>query len=135
MANPFPSNAYHLPAYRKALEIFRISRAVASYFGDDKHVVEMELSASHSHRYAGNLVSESLQLAPGIASILSTGNSEVKLRKIRRIRKAAKSLRLYCKKLEFCGVKEVEFVNLLRKEIRQFEYLTSEWVKQIQKLP
>lgn len=132
MKEEFPNNAYHMPAYRKALEIFQISRAMASYFTHDRHVLEMDISSSSSHRFAGLLVTESLQLAPGVASALSTPSSELKLKRIRKIRKITRSLGLQCRNLEFSGVKEVEFLNMLRREIHHFEKLMSDWLLQIQ---
>lgn len=132
MENVFPNNAYHMPVYRKALEIFKISRALATHFSDNRHVFEMDISSTPKHRFAGLLVTESLQLAPGIASAASTGSSEKRLKKLQRIRKVAKSLRSQCKKLEFSGVKEVEFLDLLRKEIGHFEQLMNQWLQNIQ---
>lgn len=127
MESAFPNNTYHLPVYRKALEIFRISRAMAAYFTNDKHVLEMDLSANPQDFEAGHLVTESLQLAPGIASAACAPNSESRLQRIRNIRAVAQNLKSLCKKLECCGVKEVEFLNLLRKEIHTFDKMVSDW--------
>ncbi|MGY5849826.1 hypothetical protein [Salegentibacter sp. F14] len=127
MESAFPNNSYHLPVYRKALEIFKISRAIASYFSDDKHVIEMNLSTNPQHFQAGSLVTESLQLAPGIASVACAPNSESKLQRLKNIKAVARNLKHLCKKLEGCGVKEVEFLTLLRKEILLFDKMVSDW--------
>lgn len=132
MEKLFPNNAYHMPAYRKALEIFKISRAMAAHFSEGRNVIEMDVSSTPSHRYAGYLVTESLQLAPDIASAVSAGNSEKRMKKIKKIRRIAHSLRNQCKLLEFSGVKEVEFLNLLRNEIAHFEQLMNQWLQNIQ---
>ena len=127
MESAFPNNTYHLPVYRKALEIFRISRAMAAYFTNDKHVIEMDLAANPLHFQAGHLVTESLQLAPGIASAACAPNPESRLQRIRNIKAAARNLKSLCRKLECGGVKEVEFLNLLRKEIHTFDSMVSDW--------
>ncbi|MDR9456785.1 MAG: hypothetical protein RI572_05180 [Salegentibacter sp.] len=127
MDSAFPNNTYHLPVYRKALEIFKISRAMAAYFSDDKHVIEMDFSANPRHYQAGSLVTESLQLAPGIASAACAPNSESRLQRVKNIKAVAKNLKHLCRKLEGCGVKEVEFLNLLRKEIHLFDKMVSDW--------
>ena len=127
MDSAFPNNTYHLPVYRKALEIFKISRAIAAYFSDDKHVIEMDISTNPQHFQAGSLVTESLQLAPGIASAACAPNSESRLQRVKNIRAVAKNLKGLCKRLEGCGVKEVEFLNLLRKEILLFDKMVSDW--------
>ena len=129
MQGAFPNNSYHLPIYRKALEIFKISRAVAAYFSEDKNIMELSYSARPRERFAGNLIADSLQLAPGIASAASASSSASRLQRIRQIRKAAKKLKKQCSNLEFSGVKEVEFVNLLRKEISQFDRMVADWFK------
>ncbi|APS39003.1 MULTISPECIES: hypothetical protein [Salegentibacter] len=134
MAQAFPNNTYHMPVYRKALEIFKLSRAMAVHFTQDKHVVEMGFSACPKDRYAGDLVSESLQLAPGIASVATAKSSGSRLERIRNIRKASKSLQLLCKNLEFSGAKEHEFLNLLKKEIHIFDKMIADWIQQIRKV-
>lgn len=129
MDSAFHKNTYHLPVYRKALEIFKISRAIAAYFSDDKHVIEMDYSANPKHYQAGFLVTESLQLAPGFASAACAPNSESRLQRVKNIRAVAKNLRLLCRKLEGYGVREVEFLNLLRKEIHLFDKMVADWFK------
>lgn len=128
MESAFPKDSYQLPAYRKALEIFRISRAVAAYFSEDKNVLEMQVSANPQHQFAGLLIDESLQLAPGIASAASAPNSASRRERIQTLKRAAKNLRQQCKNLEFSGVKDLEFLKLLRKEIYQFDKMLSDWV-------
>lgn len=127
------SNTYQMPVYRKALEIFKLSRAMAVHFTQDKHVLEMGFSASSKDRYAGELVSESLQLAPGIAAVVTAKNHGSRLERIRNIRKASKSLKLLCKNLEFSGVRESEFLVLLKKEIQIFDKMIADWIRQIRK--
>jgi replicative DNA helicase len=122
-----------MPVYCKALEIFKISRAMAVHFTQDKHVVEMGFSASTKDRYAGDLVTESLQLAPGVASVATAKNQESRLERIRNIRKASRSLKLLCKNLEFSGVRESEFLALLKKEIQIFDKMIADWIQQIRK--
>lgn len=128
MESLFPDNSYQLPAYRKALEIFRISRAVAAFFSEDKNVLEMQVSTNPQHQVAGLLIDESLQLAPGIASAACAPNPASRLERIQKLKRAAKNIRQQCKNLEFSGVKEIEFLGLLRKEIHQFEKMLSDWV-------
>lgn len=124
----FPNNSYQLPAYRKALEIFRISRAIAAYFSEDQNILEMQMSGHPHHHYAGLLIDESLQLAPGIASAACDPSPTSRIERIQKLKRAAKNLRQQCKNLEFSGVKEIEFLGLLRKEIKQFDKMLSDWV-------
>ncbi|MBG00288.1 MAG: hypothetical protein CMI36_14940 [Owenweeksia sp.] len=126
-------NAYQLPVYKIALEIFKISSAVSSYFSDNRHVIEMELSSVPAHNYAGRLVTESLQLAPGIAGVMTARTKELELKRIEKIRKVAKRIKSNCRNIEITGIKETEFLDLLRREILHFEHLISDWIHQNQK--
>jgi|25_taG_2_1085351.scaffolds.fasta_scaffold78003_1 hypothetical protein len=133
MSQAFSYKSYHTPVYRKALEIFKLSRAMAVHFTQDKHVLEMGFSACPKDRYAGDLVNESLQLAPGVASVVSAKNYGSRLEQIRKIRKASKSLKTLCRNLEFSGVRESEFLGLLKKEIHLFDKMIADWIQQLRK--
>lgn len=133
MSHAYSHNTHQLPIYRKALEIFKLSRAMAVHFTEDKHVMEMGFSASRKDRYAGDLVTEALQLAPGVASVATAKNYGSRLERIRNIRKASKSLKLLCRNLEFSEVRESEFLTLLKKEIQIFDTMIADWIQKIRK--
>jgi len=125
--------ANQTPVYQKALEIFKLSRAMAVHFTQDKNVMEMQFSACIKDKYAGDLVNQSLQLAPGIASVVTAKNYSARLERVRNIRKASKSLKLICKNLEFSGIRESEFLALLKKEIHLFDKMINAWIQQLRK--
>jgi len=122
----------NLPVYNKALEIFKVSRAIACSISDNKNILEMSFSANFNHQFAGEIVSDSLQLAPGLATVQCTSNPLLRLRRAKQIRKALNRILSGCKKLEFDGVREKEFLTILRAEILQFDHLFSEWFHKIQ---
>lgn len=122
----------NLPVYNKALEIFRVSRAIACSISDNKNILEMGFSENSNHRCAGEIVSDSLQLAPGLATVQCTSNPSLRLRRAKQIRKAVHRIISGCKKLEFDGAREKEFLTILRSEILQFDHLFSEWLYKIQ---
>lgn len=122
-------NATQLPVYQKAIEIFQISRAISSYFSGDKHIIDMEHSMIESDKYAGRIVMESLQLAPGIASALAARNKKLRKKRIEKTRKAIFRLQSACRRLEINNFKGTEFIELLRKEINLFERLINEWTR------
>ncbi len=122
----------NLPVYNKALEIFRVSRAIALSISDNKNILEMSFSGNSNCRFAGELVSDSLQLAPGLATVHSTSNPLLRLRRARQIRNAVSRILRGCRKLEFDGGREKEFLAILRSEILQFDQLFSEWLYKLQ---
>lgn len=131
--NSFESSDFrNLPVYNKALEIFKVSRAIACSISDNKNVLEMGFSENFNHQFAGAIVSDSLLLAPELAVVHNTSNPLLRLKKAKNIRKAANRILSQCKKLEFNGVKEKEFLALLKSEIHQFDHLFSEWFYRLQ---
>ena len=122
----------NLPVYNKALEIFKVSRAIACSITNNKNILEMGFSENFNHQFAGEIVSDSLQLAPGLATVHCTSNPSLRLRRAKQIRKAINRILSGCKKLEFDGVREKEFITILRSEIHQFDHLFSEWFYKLQ---
>lgn len=122
----------NLPVYQKALEIFKVSRAIACSISENRNIIEMENSADINHRVAGEIVSDSLSLVPKLALFQNTSNQSLRLKRAKKIQKAARSILLKCKRMEYNGVKEKEFLNLLNSEVHQFNRLFTEWTYRLQ---
>lgn len=127
-----PSNFTQLAIYRKALEIFNVSRGVACALSDNKHVLEMGYSTHVNHRVAGEIVSDSLRLMPELAAIQNSTNNIVRLRRARKIRRSAQQILAKCKSIEYSGIREKEFLNLLITELRLFDRLFLDWLNNLQ---
>lgn len=122
-----PKKFHNLLVYRKALEIFRVSRAIACSLSESKNIFELETSTEVSHRFAGQLVTQSLRLAPQLAIVQNAACRDSRIKGAQRIQKASRKLLAKCRKLEFHGVREKEFLDLLKAEILHFEQLFAEW--------
>jgi len=125
------SNFTQLKVYQKAQEIFKVSRAIACIISDNKNVMEMGISNNYNYHFAGEIVSDSLRLVPSLAVVHNTSNSSLRLKRANNIRKSANRMLIKCRKLEFNGVKETEFLNLLKSEILQFENLFTDWLNNL----
>lgn len=79
-------------------------------------------------QYAGNLVMDSLALAPKIAAAETHKQYEVKMKHARSLRKLSKRLQKYCEQLESNKGEGKEFIKLLRNELRMFKKLQRSWV-------
>ncbi len=123
-----PIEFSNLPVYKKALEIFRVSRAIACSISDNRNILEMETSEELNHRFAGELVTDALALVPELAVVQNTSSHSLRLKRARKIQKSASGILLKCRKLEFNGVKEKEFLSLLKSEIQQFNRIFAEWI-------
>lgn len=122
----------NLPVYKKALEIFKVSRAIAYNIGNSDHILEMSYAANENKRVAGEIVTASLQLAPALAALQNSSCSSMQLKKAITIRKSARKIMAKCRKMEYLSRREKEILILLKKEIRQFENLFSQWYHQLE---
>lgn len=121
----------HLSIYQKSLDIFNLSRRLASYITNDKSVLSMYTSPKRSDRYADSLVMNSLGLVPRIMETETEENPGLKL-------KYAKSLRFFidvmyqdCVKLERTKINGKDFVRMLRKELILLKRMHRRYVKSL----
>ncbi len=122
----------NLLVYKKALEIFKVSRVIACSISESKNVIEMQFSSEVKNRFAGDLVSNSLRLAPELALVENSASINARLRGIKKVRRLSRLISERCRKLKFLGVQEQEFLDLLQKEINQFEKLLTEYLYNLQ---
>lgn len=120
------------PVYQKALEIFKVSRAIACSISDNRNLLEIENSADINHKVAGEIVTDSLSLVPKLALYQNTSNPLLRMKRAKKIQKAARNILLKCKRMEYNGIKEKEFLSLLTSEIQQFNRLFAEWTYNLQ---
>lgn len=120
-----------LRIYTKSVEIFKLSRGVATYITDDKDVISMYRSGSKSDNYADNLVMNAFRLVP---KIVETESKEIPVEKL----KYAKSLRYFidrlyqdCLNLERSKIKGKDFVKMLRKELKSLRKIHRLYVNSI----
>lgn len=125
-------NFNQLPVYKKALDIFQVSRGIAFALSDKRHVLEMGYSPEVNDQVAGSLVSTSLKLFPELAAIQNATNRENLLNRAGKIRRSARLILSKCKQIEKQGLKETEFLRLLRMELNQFDRLFVEWLNTLQ---
>ena len=124
-------NLNQLVIYRKAIDIFKLSRQVVSYISYDKDVLALHKSKCQIDQYANNIVMDALGLAPKIAETESQKNPSTKL-------KYAKSLGLFIdriyhnsKMLENTKTQGKDFLKLLRKELIHLRELHMHYVNSI----
>ena len=125
------SHLDHLSIYRKSLDVFKLSRSIAAYITDDKDVVSMYRSGNLTDNYADNLVMNAFRLVPKIAE------TEIQQTSISKL-KYAKSLRVFidriyddCLKLERTRTQGLDFVKMLRKELKLLRKIHKNYVNSI----
>ena len=121
-------NFNQLPVYKKALDIFQVSRGIAYAISERRHVLEMEYSSIENEKVAGTLVTTSLNLFPELAALQNATSKENIRKRANKIRRSARLLLTKCRLIERQGVKEKEFLRILRSELNQFDQLFGEWL-------
>ena len=121
----------NLPVYQKALEIFSLSRRVASYVSYDRSILELQNTADFTHQKAGTVVLTSLNLAPSIAAVALQTNPYYKRRCAKRLARITHRLVKACEHLESKTAEGKEFVALLSTEIQKFKKLQQSWLSSL----
>src|SRR5690606_14706902 len=114
-------NFNQLPVYKKALDIFQVSRGIAYAISERRHVLEMEYSSIENEKVAGTLVTTSLNLFTELAALQNATSKENIRKRANKIRRSAGLLLTKCRTIEKHGLKEKEFLRLLRSELNQFD--------------
>lgn len=121
------SNVSNLEVYKKALSVFKLSRALATFISNNKSVLAMHTSTSNLDKYSLELVMDSMSLAPNIASAQVTNNKRLKKSSLVSLRRTHIKLNAYCDYLERNYNQAKEYINVLRKELQAFTKEHSQW--------
>jgi hypothetical protein len=117
-----------LGIYRKALDIFKLSRRVASYITDDKDIISMYRSESKSDNYADNLVMNAYRLVPKIVETETQSSRSLKLKHAKSLRYFIERIYQDCIRLESTISQGKDFVQLIRKELKHLQKMHSNYV-------
>ncbi len=113
--------------YRKALELCELSRAIASYVTHNKDLLKLYQSNSLRDIIADSLLTDTILIRQQIDRAEKSNNPVVRFRTARFVSVMIRNLQGYTNGLEHHGVKEKEYLNLLRKEIQSFKGVFKKW--------
>ncbi|WP_281542659.1 hypothetical protein [Maribacter aestuarii] len=117
----------HIPIYKKAMELCIMSREIASYVSFNKDLMRLYESNSLRDIIANSLLTDAILIPQKIAQTeFSTSNSE-RLKNVSFINIMIRNINSYCLGLEKDGVKETEYLNLLRAELKSFRKYYKRW--------
>ncbi len=126
-----PNVPKHLPRsllYQKAMEIFTISRSISHYFVDDLNYLQKNGSENPSVYFTGDIVQQSISLAPEILKAESQPFSEDKHKYAASVTRLTNSLYKNCERLERTHSNGRDFLPVLRKELKKFRKLQRTWM-------
>ncbi len=120
-------NLRSVPVYRKALELCKMSREIASYVTFNKDLLKLYKSNSLRDIIADSLLTDAILIPQKIAQTEFTVSNDERIKNVSYINIMIQNINSYCTGLEKDGVKEKEYLNLLRKEIRSFRKSFKKW--------
>ncbi|MAU72114.1 MAG: hypothetical protein CML04_08465 [Pseudozobellia sp.] len=116
-----------LPVYRKSLELCYISREIASYVTFNKDLLKLYQSNSLRDIIADSLLTDAILIPKKIALAEQLGTHTERQKSAAYINIMIRNIMSYCNGLEKDGVKEKEYLNLLRKEVKLFRKSFKSW--------
>ena len=120
-------NFRNIPVYQKALELGKMSRAIASYVSYNKDILKLYQSNSHRDNIAGSLLTDTILIPEKIVLVENSSSYSERTRTLTFINIMIRNINSYCTGLEKDGVKEKEYLNLLRTEIKSFRRSYKKW--------
>ncbi|WP_026812059.1 hypothetical protein [Arenibacter certesii] len=120
-------NLSSIPIYRKSLDLLQMSREIASYVSHNKDLLKLYQSNSLRDNIADSLLTDSILIPQQIAAAEQSESYAVRMRSATFINIIIKNINSYCIGLEKDGVKEKEYLNLLRKEVKSFRRMYKVW--------
>ena len=125
------NNFRSIPVYKKALDLCIISRELASFVSYNKDLLKLYQSNSLRDHIADSLLTDAILIPQQIAEAETSDSQAVRMKSARFINIMIRNILSYCNGLEKDGVKEKEYLNLLRKEIRSFRKTFRIWRKSL----
>jgi len=121
----------NLPVYQKSMHVYDMTLAISTYFSSDSVFKRPRKIASLRNEIAFSLVNDALLIPKVIRETLNSNNRENRLKNATFINTITKNILSYCNGLEKDGVKEREYVDLLRSEIKVFKKTFKTWRKSL----
>nr|WP_299384546.1 hypothetical protein [Allomuricauda sp.] len=121
-----------LGIYRKSLALRDLSEAVAQYFSYNKDFLSLRKIGSFRDDISQSLLIDAEQITKEVELAALSNSYSVRMRSLTFINIMTRNILAYCNGLERDGVKEKEYLNLLRKEIKTFRHSFKKWRKSFQ---
>ncbi|PVW14528.1 hypothetical protein [Marixanthomonas spongiae] len=128
MATHLPHKIPQTALYKKAEDIFALSRRISEYLAHDLAILKEDGTEDHHIYFTGDMVQQSTNLAPQILKAESQLFSEAKHKHAASVTRLTNLLYKNCERLERSNSNGKEFLNLLRHELKKFRKLQRTWL-------
>jgi len=128
MSPNFSSQIPQSTIYQKAIDIFSLSRSISHYLADDLSSLQQDGQEDPNIYFTGDIVQQSVSLAPEILKAESHIFSEEKYKYAASVSRLTNLLYKNCERLEHSNSNGKEFITLLRNELKKFRKLQRNWM-------
>lgn len=128
MVTHTPTYLYDLPIYKKAMDIFVLSQNISMYLNNDLSSLKEDGSEDVNIYFSGDIVQQSVSLAPEIVNAELERYSERKHKHIASLRRLTNLLYKNSYRLERSNSNGKDFLPILRAELRKFKKLQRHWM-------
>lgn len=123
-----PQNLSELPIYKKALDIFALSQNISTYLNHDLSALKEDGSEDTNIYFSGDIVQQSVSLAPEIVNAELERYSERKYKHIATLKRITNLLYKNSYRLERSNSNGKDFLPILRRELKKFKKLQRSWL-------
>lgn len=113
--------------YKKALDLCLVSREIASYVSLNKDLLRLYESKSLRDVIANSILTDAILIPQKIAQVEFSKSVTERKENLSFINVMIRNINSYCLGLEKDGVKETEYINLLRSELKSFRKYYKTW--------
>tara|TARA_R110002050_G_scaffold1281_1_gene9191 strand:+ start:77984 stop:78370 length:387 start_codon:yes stop_codon:yes gene_type:complete len=124
-------NLATLPVYRKALDLCFISREIVAYVTHNKDLLHLYKSNSLRDIIADAILTDAILIPQKIELAERSDSLSIRTSTIQHINIMTKNILSYCTGLEKDGLKEKEYLNLLRQELKIFKKTYKIWKRSL----
>ena len=117
----------YLPIYKKALEIFSLSRKISSYLNYDLAPLRTNGTEDKHIYFSGDIVQQSILLAPEIINAERERFSNKTHKHVATIERLINLLYTNCRRLECSNSNGKDYLPILRNELKKFSKLQRHW--------
>ena len=120
-----------LPVYKKAVELQSMSRAIAICAAGKEEILNLYKASSLRGQVAGSLLTDTALIRKQIALAAGTSSLSIRQNSLQFVSIMIRNLGSYCKGLEMDGMREREYLELLRQELQSFRKSFKQWRKSL----
>ncbi|GAA3599383.1 hypothetical protein Q4Q39_18790 [Flavivirga amylovorans] len=128
MSSNTPLNLSELPIYKKAVEIFTLSQNISKYLNHDLSTLKNDGTEDSNIYFSGDIVQQSVSLAPEILNAELERYSERKYKHIASLKRLTNMLYKNSYRLERSNSNGKDFLPILRSELKKFKKLQRTWL-------